>query len=294
MNKLIQFISTLVFLAIGSLLMGQPLVHSHNDYFQKLPLHTAVGAGAHSIEIDIIFSNNRLMVAHDQRDLPTAKTIDHLYFKPLINIYNNDTNALKDVQIMIDIKNEPQKVLIELEKVVNALPEFKKMLLTHKIKPLVISGSKPKSYQGWPSYILFDHQRLEDIDQIPLDKVAFFSFSFRNFTNWNGKGRLTKKDEQALSNYIEKVHALGKKIRFWATPDTKSSWYSLSSIGVDYINTDQPWECAAYLRSLSKNILKREPMQSEGEVKAYQKATINTPTQNVIFMVGDGNGLGHI
>jgi alkaline phosphatase len=281
-------------LTIFTTMFGQPIIHSHNDYFQNLPLYTAISSGANSVEIDVIYKDGQLRVAHDQRDLPLAKTIDELYFIPLVAMSKNPKIALKDVQLMIDVKNEPEKVMVALLSMIDGLPEFKQMLVSNNLKPLVISGSKPSSYLNWPAFILFDHQSLENLDKVPLDKVGFFSFSFRNFSKWNGKGRLTTEDEIALKNVINKVHALDKKIRFWATPDSKSAWYTMYDLGVDFINTDKPWECATYVKSLPNNIVKRDMKNANKALEAYQNQPIDNPSQNIILMVGDGNGLGHI
>jgi alkaline phosphatase len=244
---------------------AQPTIHSHNDYFLKLPLYTALSSGANSIEIDVIYQYGKLNVAHDLRDLPTSKTIEVLYFLPLVELSKNPKVSLEKIQIMIDIKNEPQALLSELMKIIDKIPEFKSLLLNNKIKPIVISGNKPSSYLGWPEYILFDHQSLENLSKVPMEKVAFFSFSFLSFSKYNGKGKLIAEDEAKLNDAIDKVHFLNKKIRFWASPDTKSMWYTLYNLGADYINTDKPWECSSYINGLALNRVQRDLSQKSSQ-----------------------------
>ncbi len=294
-NKIVNtLVIYLLFSIYFHVIIAQPIIHSHNDYFQKLPLYTAVSSGANSIEIDVIYQNGKLNVAHDLRDLPTSKTIEVLYFSPLVELSKNSKVSLEKIQLMIDIKNEPQAALTGLIKIIEELPDFKSLLQSNRIKSLVISGSKPSSYFGWPDYILFDHQSIENLNEVPMDKVAFFSFSFRNFSNYRGKGKLTAQDEKNLADAISKVHSLNKKIRFWASPDTKSAWYSLYTLGADYINTDKPWECSAYINGLVANVVKRDKSQKSKKPATYLNEKILTPSQNIILMIGDGNGLGHI
>jgi alkaline phosphatase len=60
---------------------------------------------------------------------------------------------------------------------------------------------------------------------------------------------MPKENVEKLLNVIADAHALGKPIRFWGTPDTVATWSTLHSIGVDYINTDQPEACKEFFRN---------------------------------------------
>ncbi|MBL4586275.1 MAG: hypothetical protein JKX84_04350, partial [Flavobacteriales bacterium] len=39
---------------------------------------------------------------------------------------------------------------------------------------------------------------------------------------------------------ITEVHAEGKKLRLWASPDNPNAWQVFHKLGVDLINTDKP------------------------------------------------------
>lgn len=294
-NKIFySFIFFNVVIASFTSLYAQPHIHSHNDYFQKFPLITALSSGATSIEIDVIFKEGQLLVAHDQRGISSAKTIQELYLKPVVSLSKLHPEKFANVQFMVDVKNEPQKSLETLVSIINTTPELKMLLTTKKIKPFVISGSRPSSYKEWPEFILFDQQTLDINENTPLEKIAFFSFSFQNFSKWNGKGRLTYDDEIKLKDVISKVHAMGKKIRFWASPDTKSAWYTLYNAEADYINTDHPFKCHNYITSLHKNIIPRESNKNVLNFNNTSENKVKKPTKNIILMIGDGNGLAHI
>jgi alkaline phosphatase len=295
MNRIIKLsFSTLLGLSCLVSLIGQPAIHSHNDYFQRFPLITAISSGATSIEIDVIYKDAQLLVAHDERGLPNAKTIKDLYLDPIASLYKLHPEKFTNIQFMVDIKNEPLKSLQTLVNLINETPELKVMLDAKKIKPFVISGSRPASYKEWPEYILFDHQSLDLNENTPLDKIAFFSFSFKNFSQWNGKGRLTTEDEGKIKEVIQKVQMKGKKIRFWATPDTKSAWYTLYHLEADYINTDQPFKCQSYVAAMHKNFLQREAQNKAQGNFIISESKIKKPAKNIILMIGDGNGLAHI
>jgi alkaline phosphatase len=44
------------------------------------------------------------------------------------------------------------------------------------------------------------------------------------------------------------VHAKGKKVRFWATPDFPEAWEVLLSLKVDVINSDDVAALASFIK----------------------------------------------
>ena len=55
-------------------------------------------------------------------------------------------------------------------------------------------------------------------------------------------------DRAKLTEAVAKAHAHGRKIRFWATPETIETWRTLRTSGVDMINTDDLAGLEAFLR----------------------------------------------
>src|SRR5690606_32012384 len=147
-------------------------------------------------------------------------------------------------------------------------------------------------YGNYPDYIRFDHQNLEDLDQIDLDKVALVSVNFKNYSVWNGYGRMVALEHQAVERAIARAKSSGKPFRFWATPDTKTAWARLAKMGVDYINTDDPATAHAYLGTLDRNTFRQER-----PIEVYRPKFGHGPDsrpKNVVLMIGDGNGLAQI
>jgi alkaline phosphatase len=52
-----------------------------------------------------------------------------------------------------------------------------------------------------------------------------------------------------LKSYIDKVHASGRKVRLWATPEGLMAYQTFLDLGVDYIGTDQLGALADYLKA---------------------------------------------
>ncbi len=224
-------------------------VHSHNDYLQNVPFWKAFAAGASSIEADVFLVGDSLYVAHAEEEIDPQRSLKTLYLQPLRKALELGLERPQNLQLLIDVKSEPYSTLEALMKALGKYPS----IIDEDAITIAISGNRPKpsEYPNYPDYIFFDHQSLEPIDNSTiLKKIALISLSFRNFSEWNGKGRLTTDDLKKVTSTIEKAHAFKKPFRFWATPDSKTAWKTFADLGVDLINTDMPFECIQYLRTL--------------------------------------------
>ena len=271
---------------------AQPRVHSHNDYVQNVPFWKAYAAGASSIEADIFLVNDSLFVAHTLEEIDTERTLERLYLDPLKQALILGLESQDQLQLLIDIKSEPYATLDAL---ISTLNNYPKILQDNSIS-IVISGNRPKpqDYSNYPDYIFFDHQSLNAIANTAiLKKIALISLSFQNVSDWNGKGRLTAGDFEKVSRTIEKAHVLGKPFRFWATPDSKTAWKAFTDMGVDFINTDMPFDCARYLNSLPDRYYQNTEF-SEVYRPTFASDAIDKSVENIILMIGDGNGLAQI
>ncbi|HET8736211.1 MAG TPA: alkaline phosphatase, partial [Pricia sp.] len=267
-------------------------VHSHNDYLQKVPFWEALAAGSSSIEADVFLVGDSLYVAHTKKEISSQRSLQSLYLQPLQKAMAIGLERPPNLQLLIDIKSEAHATLDAVIRGVKNFPG----IIEEKAITIVISGNRPEpsEYPNYPDFIHFDHQSLEPIeDSSILEKIALISLSFRNFSDWNGKGRLTADDLEKVSSAIERAHAFGKPFRFWATPDSKTAWKALANLGVDFINTDMPFACADYLKTLPNRYYRnsefsevyRPTFASDGSEKAVE---------NIILMIGDGNGLAQI
>ena len=280
----------LIFLLLSTISLAQNSYrfHSHNDYLQDLPFWEAYTHEAGSIEADVFLKNNNLYVAHTEKEIDSGRTLEKLYFEPIAELAKN--GKLRELQLLIDFKSEAEPTLVKLLEVLKSYPELK---MDSNLN-IVISGSRPapEIYNAYLNYIRFDHQNLDDLDQIDLNKIALISQNFKNYSNWNGLGRLTEEDLKKVENVIKKVHEEGLKVRFWAAPDTKTAWGRYAKMGVDYINTDHPAEASKYLESLDQRTFSLKET-----IPVYHPTYRHNPEakpKNVILMIGDGNGLGQI
>lgn len=283
---------TLILLLVYIHVVGQQKIHVHNDYNQNIPFWKSLSCDANAIEIDVLLSKGSLYVAHNLEDIDKKRTLENLYLKPLKKSLDLYKNTQKELQLLIDIKTEGYKTL---EAIIKQLKKYPK-IITNKNITIVISGNKPLSedYPTYPDYIKFDYQNtLFPTDKKILSKIALISFDFKNYSVWNGKGKIILKEYKALKRIINKVHSIKKPIRFWATPDSKSSWKALFDLKVDFINTDYPFECTTYLKSLPKRIYKNT-LFSKVYAPTFKTDNASFVPKNIILMIGDGNGLSQI
>lgn len=248
----------IILLAIGLNCAAQPQkytsanAHSHNDYQQALPFVFAWSNQFGSIEVDIFLHNGKLVVAHDSSQLPRQWLLDSLYLQPLrVCIAKNGGSVYMDksrsLQLMIDIKSEAKTTL---DKLVSMLKGYSDLVSTPSLK-IVISGSRPDAtlFSSYPTWILFDGELRKEYQPEELKKIEMISDNFARYSFWRGKDTIPSKDKAVLQQLIDKVHAQGKKIRFWNAPDNVAAWKVLVALGVDYINTDHIHELYQFFNS---------------------------------------------
>lgn len=269
-----------------------PRIHSHNDYLQNVPFWKAYAAGASSIEADVFLVGDSLFVAHAENEIDTKRSLERLYFEPLQEVLARGLNRPKELQLLIDIKSEPYATLDAIIKVLDRFPSIR----NGEGITITISGNRPKpsEYLNYPDYIFFDYQSLDAIENpVILEKIALISLNFTNFSQWNGMGRLTAEDFAKVSATIDKAHSLEKPFRFWATPDSKTAWKAFSDLGVDFVNTDMPFECTQYINTLPDRYYRNTEF-SEVYHPTFAADGVNQTVKNIILLIGDGNGLAQI
>lgn len=267
-------------------------IHSHNDYQQNVPFWDAYAHGCNSIETDIFLQKNQLFVAHEIESIHSAKTLQNLYLSPILSVFQEKTISPRPFQWLIDIKSEAKPTLNLLIKELQPIQKYLYPQNPNGIK-IVISGNRPdfNDYQNYPEHIFFDYQS----ENLPKDlsKIALLSLDFSDYSVWNGKGRLVHAEEKALKNIISKAKNAQLPIRFWANPDSKSGWYTLQKLGVDFIGTDQPAKAEAYLKNLEKNHVHSHCADKNYQPK-FKVDDTDKEVRNVIFLIGDGMGLAQI
>jgi alkaline phosphatase len=219
--------------------------HAHNDYVHEKPFFEAYSLGYGSIEVDLFLVENQLYVAHDLDKVDTSKTFKKLYLNPILTeIEKNNGKLQQPLQLLIDLKtgNNTLKVLE------SQLVAYKEILKKAKVA-IVISGEStdPSNFTNFDQIIAFDGQPEIEYTKSQLKRIALFSASFKDLVSWNGKSQLGDDQLEIVENFVKKIHKKGKKLRFWASPDTPTAWTTLMNLKVDFIGTDNLKGLAKFL-----------------------------------------------
>ncbi len=237
-----------------------PLVnaHAHNDYAHKRPLADALNHGFCSVEADIFLVDGALLVAHYSFEVKPERTLEALYLDPLLaRVRANGGRVYRDgppLMLLIDIKTngrEAYKVLAErLAKYAEMLTVVRDGELHPGAITVVISGDRAADQIAADKvrYAGIDG-RMSDLDSdTPANLMPLVSDSWSSQFRWRGQGEMPPEEKTKLREFVAKAHAKGRKIRFWAIPNTRATWAELADAGVDLINTDDLAGLETFLR----------------------------------------------
>jgi hypothetical protein len=244
--------------------------HSHNDYWRRVPLFSALYAGCTGVEADVWLRDGDLLVGHDTASLTRNRTFQSLYVNPLVDIltrmnpktefYNGNGNGVFDTN--------PSQTLVLMIDLKTAGPET---------WPVVTEQLEPLRERGWLSYsengqfhqgpITVVGTGNTPFDQIvangtyrdaffdaPLDRLEnstydatnsyYASTSFMEAIGgvwWKG----SPSDEQLakIRAHISEAHSRGLKARYWELPGwpihvRNNVWKVLVDEGLDMLNVD--------------------------------------------------------
>ena len=241
--------------------------HAHNDYQHARPLYDALEHGFVSVEVDIHLVGAELLVAHNEDEVKSDRTLRSLYLDPLRerirqtggSVYPSGTQ----LTLLIDIKSEAEATYEILREI---LKDYKDILTTFGPNKLaegpiliIISGNRPRGLMEREAfrYAAYDG-RLDDLGSgVPTAFIPLISDKWTTHFTWNGDGPMPDEERQKLRTIVETAHLNGQRVRFWATPDDPSPareavWQELITAGVDMINTDD-------LRGLRLYLLENDP-----------------------------------
>ncbi|HVU86552.1 MAG TPA: phosphatidylinositol-specific phospholipase C/glycerophosphodiester phosphodiesterase family protein [Pirellulales bacterium] len=225
-----------------------PNAHAHNDYAHKRPLADALDHGFCNVEADIFLVDGALLVAHNRRDVKPEKTLEALYLDPLLaRVRANGGRVYRDgppFMLLVDIKADGRHAYEVLAERLANYAEMLTVVRAGEAHPgaitVVISGDRATDRIAADKvrYAGIDG-RMSDLDSdTPANLMPLVSDAWGSHFKWRGQGEMPAEEKQKLQTFVEKAHAHGRKIRFWAIPSNRAVWTELSDAGVDLINTD--------------------------------------------------------
>ena len=235
--------------------------HAHNDYAHPHPLFDALACGFCSVEADVHLIDGKLLVAHDRWQVRPDRTLERLYLQPLWRLVQTNHGRVypggPDVTLLIDIKSEAEATWKALQPLLERyrpmLTVFRKDKIQKGAVTVILSGNRPiQTLARLPERLAAIDGRLPDLDRNPpVSLVPLISDSWRRGFSWRGNGPIPESDRQRLLELVHRAHAQGRRIRFWAAPDSPVAWELLYDAGVDLINTD-------HLQALQRFLLQKQ------------------------------------
>ena len=327
MKRLLVILAAILPLTLAA---QQPVIlHSHNDYVRTAPFWEAYSQHCGSIEADVHWHEDQLLVGHDVKDLTPARTFDAMYVQPIVQVVRaNGGRAWSDrpdrLILMVELKSDTEP---ELSQVIDLLGKYPDVFCGDAVQ-LVITGNTPapENFDSYPHWVFFDGDIRENYTPAQLARVGMVSNSFRMFAKkWNGKGRMLDGELDAVNAAIDKVHSWGKPIRFWEAPEGTTAYFTFWKLGVDIINTDKPAVASLFFSDwVNKNFVmgkrdvqagvtgtkkldaatrsfsgfRNEKLQLTRNVPTYTPTYRNDGTnkkiKNVILLIGDGMGINQV
>lgn len=189
--------------------------HSHNDYWRRVPLYSAIQAGCASVEADVWLFDRELYVGHTESSLTSERTLRNLYIDPLLDLMHRqnqermfsqnrkplqgvfDTDPLQTLVLLIDFKTSGGGLYAELLEQLSPLREnnyltyFNGTAIVEQPITIVCSGNAPFD-------LLAANETYRDVFfDAPLDKLADRS---QNWPNPNRTPGHEKSVDRALFN----------------------------------------------------------------------------------------------
>ncbi|KAL7625365.1 hypothetical protein AAE478_004582 [Parahypoxylon ruwenzoriense] len=232
--------------------------HSHNDYWRKVPLFSALHAGCIGVEADVWLFDDKpeLYVGHDTAALTPNRTFESLYVNPLVDLLNrtnpqaqfyNDTrrgvfdyDPEQTVILLVDLKTDGAKtwphVLNQLEPLRSRdwLTYFKDGVVYQRQVTVVGTGNTPfdlvvenSTYRD-----AFFDAPLGDMWEDPSTPDLLSTKEISTYNEQNSLYASTSLAEavgfvlggfndgqlRTIRGQIKGAHRRGLKARYWDTP----------------------------------------------------------------------------
>lgn len=247
--------------------------HSHNDYWRRVPIISALEAGCIGVEADVWAYGGHLLIGHTRESLSPDRTFSSLYIEPLVQLLQQTNGArsgtVHEKHAVGLFATDPTQTMV-------LLVDFK--AAPDRIWPLFQRDLKALRDRGWLSYSQDGHVHMRPItivvtgeirrdavieEEISQCQDVFFdaplrdlqgdffhaqnsfwaSSSFRRVVGHLFIGTLKDKHIETIRRDVNEAHSRGLKLRYWGLPGWPRSrrdtvWKALREEGVDIINVD--------------------------------------------------------
>ncbi len=225
----------------GALRRTRPIwTHSHNDYLRPRPLDDAIENGFRSVEADIWLDGGELIVGHDP--VAFVGTLQTLYLDPLQRIVDGRGSVYGDglpIYLWIDIKSREAALRPLLREQLSHYP----MLRGPSPMVIAILTGDEESKAAYMKdrrepFACRDSNEVNRSDPPGDASWPWYALRWRDYFDWDGRGEMPRPQRMLLWALVAHIHAGGRMLRFWETPDSEKLWSELLDADVDMLGTD--------------------------------------------------------
>lgn len=230
-------------------------IHSHNDYWRRVPLFDAIAAGATGVEADIwhrsVNGTDDLLVGHKTSALTSARSLRSLCLDPLLDILTHqnsktefsnetvllgvfDTNSTVSLKLLIDVKTDANVtwplLVAQLQPLRDAgyLTYYNETSQKIIPRPITVIGTGNTDFAMIQNFttphrdIFFDAPLVD----LPSDHDHIYNstnslYTSGALTKTIGKfswGAFTKTQIKLLGTQVQAAQERGLLARYWDTP----------------------------------------------------------------------------
>lgn len=232
--------------------------HAHNDYWHERPLLDALELGFASVEADVFLVDGKLLVGHDRAELRPERTLEALYLAPLRERVRRQGGTVfgdgTRLTLLVDFKSEGPATYAALDELLEKYGDVVSSVVDGEVQAraveVVVSGNRPVEVMAAERrrYAAIDGRIAELGPDLPVSLVPLVSESWVDHFKWNGRVEMPVDERAKLREIVKRVHDQGRRMRFWATPETEACWRELVAADVDLIGTDELGRLAGFLK----------------------------------------------
>ena len=230
--------------------------HAHNDEQHARPLLDALENRFYSVEVDIwVDKDGIIQVSHETG--VSKGTLKELYLDPLqarVKEKGSVFGDRVDFYLWLDIKQDTPILKNALQDTLNQYSMLT-IFTDEKTVPgavtIILTGDD-KAKTAFVNEVserkaCRDSNFYKPADPKADNRWCYYALNWSNYIKWNGSGTIQEAEYKKLLDLMKDAHQKGRKVRFYATPDTPAYWQFALKNGLDWINTDLLKDLNLYL-----------------------------------------------
>jgi hypothetical protein len=222
--------------------------HAHNDYEHARPLFDALDQGFESVEADVYLDGVDIGVSHD--GAPFKGSLKALYLEPLAaRVATNGGSVHGDGKpffLWIDLKQGGQALQDALAAQLGEAAYLTRFDDAGEVQAGAVTviftgddaGKKALVERAAPRPYTRDSNSYAPTDAPADGKWSAYAVSYWSFMQWDGAGAIPRAQARQLENLVNGAHAVGRRIRIYASPETADYWRAAKAAHVDFIGAD--------------------------------------------------------